>query len=301
MHHCLLAIILLGLSISTFAQSSYTPHRVYDTKHKRFTDFEAMAAELAKADVVFFGEQHDDTATHRLEIALLEGIARRRPNVIVALEMFERDTQKLIDDYLSNKITEAEFLKDSRPWKNYQPDYKPLIEFAKAKGWKVVAGNIPRRLASTVFKGGLETVGKLPETDRKFVADKFSCPSDDYFKRFTESMSEHPGDNSPKMDPAMLDKMYQAQCIKDETMAESIAAAAQAAPNSLVIHYNGAFHSDFQLGTAARAKQRLAKSSVKVVSAMPVENLDSVSPDKDRKRGDYLIFTLKPAANTSTK
>ena len=301
MHHCLLAIILLGLSLSTFAQSSYTPHRVYDTKHKRFTDFEAMAAELAKADVVFFGEQHDDTATHRLEIALLEGIARRRPNVIVALEMFERDTQKLIDDYLSNKITEAEFLKDSRPWKNYQPDYKPLIEFAKAKGWKVIAGNIPRRYASVVFKGGLEAVDKLSETERKLIAQKFSCPTDDYFKRFKETMSDHPGDTSPKMDEALIGKMYQAQCVKDETMAESIATAAQASPQALVIHYNGAFHSDFHLGTAARAKQRLSKSNVKVVSALPVENLDSVTPDNDKKRGDYLIFTLKPKAETNTK
>ena len=301
MRLCLLASIILSFSISTFAQTNYTPHRVYDSKHKRFTDFEAMAAELSKADVVFFGEQHDDTATHRLEIALLEGIARRRPNVIVALEMFERDTQKLIDDYLSNKITEAAFLKDSRPWKNYQLDYRPLIEFAKAKGWKVVAGNVPRRYATVVFKGGLEAVDKLSETERKLIAEKFSCPTDDYFKRFKESMGEHPGDNSPKMDPAMLDRMYQAQCVKDETMAESITTAAQASPQALVIHYNGAFHSDFHLGTAARAKQRLAKSNVKVVSAIPVENLDSVTPDTEKKRGDYLIFTLKPKTETSPK
>ncbi len=301
MRLCLFAIIVLCLSLSAFAQTSYIPHRVYDAKHKRFTDFEAMASELAKSDVVFFGEQHDDTATHRLEIALLEGIARRRPNVIVALEMFERDTQKLIDDYLSNKITEAAFLKDSRPWKNYQPDYKPLIEFAKAKGWKVIAGNVPRRFATVVFKGGLEAVDKLSEAERKLIAEKFSCPTDDYYKRFKETMSEHPGDNSPKMDPAMLDRMYQAQCVKDETMAESITTAAQASPQALVIHYNGAFHSDFQLGTAARVKQRMAKSNVKVVSAIPVENLDSATPDKDKKRGDYLIFTLKSKAETGSK
>ena len=301
MRLCLFVFVILSFSISSFAQSSYTPHRVYDTKHKRFTDFEAMAAELAKADVVFFGEQHDDSATHRLEIALLEGIARRRPNVIVALEMFERDTQKLMDDYLANKITEAEFLKDSRPWKNYQADYKPLIEFAKTKGWKVVAGNVPRRYATVVFKAGLEAVEKLPSTERKLIAEKFNCPTDDYFKRFKETMSDHPGDNSPKMDEAMIGKMYQAQCVKDETMAESIAAAAQASPQALVIHYNGAFHSDFQLGTASRAKQRLAKSNVKVVSALPVENLDTVNPDNDKKRGDYLIFTLKLAAEARTK
>ncbi len=301
MRLCLLAVIILSLSISAFSQTSYTPHRVYDAKHKRFTDFEAMAAELSKADVVFFGEQHDDTATHRLEIALLEGIARRRPNVIVALEMFERDTQKLVDDYLANKISEEEFLKASRPWKNYQPDYKPLIEFAKARGWKVVAGNIPRRFASVVAKGGLDAVAKIAEADRKFVAEKFACPTDDYFKRFSDTMSEHPGEASPKMEPAMLNRMYQAQCIKDETMAESIAAASQASPQALVIHYNGAFHSDFHLGTAARAKQRLSKSNVKVITAIPVENLDSIAPDSNRKRGDYLIFTLKPATLEAKK
>ena len=41
-------------------------------------------------------------------------------------------------------------------------------------------------------------------------------------------------------------------------------------------------------------KQRLPKANIKVVSAMPVENLDSITPDKERKRGEYLLFTLKP-------
>jgi uncharacterized iron-regulated protein len=98
----------------------------------------------------------------------------------------------------------------------------------------------------------------------------------------------------PKMDAAMIERMYQAQCVKDETMAESIASAAQAAPGALVIHYNGAFHSDYRLGTAARTKQRLPKANIKVVSALPVENLDAINADKDRKRGEYLLFTLKP-------
>ncbi len=297
MHKFRLALLfLLALPFSTLAQleSSYVPHRVFDAKEKRFTDFEAMVRDLARADVVFVGEQHDDPGTHRLEIAILEGIARRRSNVVVALEMFERDVQKQLDDYLAGKITEAEFLKDSRPWKNYPTDYKPLIELAKAKGWRVIAGNVPRRYASQVNKGGLSTADKLPAAERGFLAKEFSCPTDDYFKRFTEAMGGHPGDNTPKMDAAMVERMYQAQCVKDETMAESIANAAQAAPNALVIHYNGAFHSDFRLGTASRTKQRLPKANIKIVSALPVENLDSISAEKDKKRGDYLLFTLKP-------
>jgi uncharacterized iron-regulated protein len=291
-------IIMLALPCSTWAQleASYVPHRVFDTKEKRFSDFEAMVADLARADVVFVGEQHDDPGTHRLEIAILEGIARRRSQVIVALEMFERDAQQQLDDYLAGKITEQEFLKSSRPWPRYATDYKPLIEFAKAKGWRVIAGNVPRRYASQVGRSGLSAADKLPATERGYLAKEFSCPNDDYFKRFTAAMGEHPGESqdAPKMDAAVIERMYQAQCVKDETMAESIAQAAQAAPNTLVIHYNGAFHSDFRLGTASRTKQRLPKANIKIVSALPLENLDSINAGKDRKRGDYLLFTLKP-------
>ena len=298
---CLTFTFLLGTASFAQPESSYVPHRVYDAKDKRFTDFEAMVADLSRADVVFFGEQHDDPGTHRMEIAILEGIARRRSNVTVALEMFERDVQQHVNDYLAGKISEQDFLKNSRPWPRYATDYKPLIEFAKAKGWRVIAGNVPRRYASQVGKSGLSAADKLPEAERGFLAKQFSCPSDDYFKRFTEAMGGHSGDSkdAPKMDAAMIEKMYQAQCVKDETMAESIAVAAQAASNTLVIHYNGAFHSDYRLGTAARTKQRLPKATIKVVSAIPVENLDAITPDKERKRGEYLLFTLKPAKKDS--
>src|SRR5262245_57555739 len=81
--------------------SGYIPQRVYDASQKKFSDFEAMLAELARLDVVFVGEQHDDPATHRLERAILEGLGRRRSNIMVALEMFERDVQSNLDRYVT--------------------------------------------------------------------------------------------------------------------------------------------------------------------------------------------------------
>ena len=94
--------------------SGYVPHRVYKSGDKRFSDFEAMLAELSRVDVAFVGEQHNDPATHRIERAILEGLARRRGNVIVAMEMFERDTQGPLDDYLAGRLSEEEFLNASR-------------------------------------------------------------------------------------------------------------------------------------------------------------------------------------------
>ena len=90
--------------------------RVFDTKAGAFVDFEVMLASVAKADVIFVGEQHDDPNTHRLEAAILEGLDRRKVRPVVSLEMFERDVQAALDGYLSGALVEEEMVKTSRPW-----------------------------------------------------------------------------------------------------------------------------------------------------------------------------------------
>lgn len=277
---------------------SYVPQRVFDSRKKKFTDFEAMLADLSRANIVFVGEQHDDRNTHRLELAVLEGLMRRRGQLTLSLEMFERDTQPALSDYARGTITEEEFLKQSRPWPRYATDYRPMVELARAHRWPILAANVPRRLANQVSKEGLAAVDRLSPTDRTYVAQAIECPSDDYRKRFVESMNEHPSPGTDKMTEderrARDDRFYHAQCIKDETMAESIAAASGAG-HPLIVHYNGSFHSDYSLGTAARVKRRLKDARVVVVSMIPVEDLDTVKPSKDdRKVADYLVYTLKP-------
>lgn len=313
------AVLLLATISGVFAanaqsqsphqfSSSYLPQRVYDSGEKKFGDFEAMMAELARADVIFVGEKHDDPATHKLEQAVLSGLLRRKVGVTVSMEMFERDVQQTLDNYIAGKLSEEEFLKTARPWPNYATDYRPLVEMARAHGWPVIAANVPRRYASQVSRQGLNAIDALPEAERKMTAAQFQCPFDDYFKKFGEAMNSHPGGDTKtdsKKDEkkeaemrAMTEKFYFAQCVKDETMAESIAAhfnQSKTSPTkSVIVHYNGSFHSDNKLGTAARVIRRLPKAKIKVVSIVPVDNLDSIKPDEYRKRGDYIIFCLQP-------
>jgi uncharacterized iron-regulated protein len=282
--------------------SSYTPHRTFKSEKKRFADFESMLAEVATEDFVFLGEQHDDPGTHRLERAALEGIGRRRAKVVLSLEMFERDVQPKLDDYLAGKIDEAEFLKTARPWPRYATDYRPLVEFAKAKGWPVIAANVPRRLASLVGRKGLPAVDSLSATDRGYVAVQLACPRgrDKYYARFKDSMGDMSGHGQSKITAdsavAMVNRFYDAQCVKDETMAEAIANARGRYPDAVIVHVNGAFHSDFGMGTVERVARRVARAETEVVSFVPVENLDTADGKKYRKQGDFVVFTLKPPA-----
>lgn len=280
--------------------SVYVPERVYDTGRKTFSDFEAMLADLARADVVLVGEQHDDPNTHRLESAVLTGLLRRGVPVTLSLEMFERDVQTVVDDYLAGRIAEEEFLKLSRPWPRYATDYRPLVEASKAHGWKVVASNVPRRFASAVAKDGLRALDALADGDRAHVARDIECPLDGYFERFEQTMNGHPAPGDEKLTPeerrARTEKYYYSQCIKDETMAESIASAfenREGRPGTIV-HFNGAFHSDFGAGAAERARRRLPGRRVAVVSILPVEDIDAVRPEgEDLRRAEYLVYTVK--------
>lgn len=286
-----LLLLLAAQHPDTTPPELWAAHRVYDSRHKEYRDFETLAAAAAAADVVFLGEHHDDRATHQMELALLQAVARRRSNVVLALEMFERDVQPILDQYLAGAIPEQAFLKAARPWPNYVADYRPLVEFARAHHWPVIAGNVPRKLASAVATNGLDGVSQLVDSTRAWAAGEFRCPgNDEYFRKFTQAMGEHPmGPGGPT-----VEHMYQAQCVKDETMAESIVRARGDAGAPLVIHYNGDFHSDQGLGTAERVRRRLPKANVVIITAIPVPKLDSVDAKAMRKQADWLLFVLGP-------
>jgi len=294
----LMLTFLASTPAAQVSECGSTPHRIFDSVDGTFSDCETMTADLAKADVVFVGEEHDDPATHRLELAILEGLARGGRSIIVSMEMFERDTQAAVDDYLAGRINESEFLKISRPWPNYASDYRPLVELARMKGWPVIAANVPRTYASQVARGGISVLDQLPQAERDLVAAEVSAPKDDYFKRFAEAMGAHPvgtaGNKSDLEARETMDRFYLAQCLKDDTMAESIARAYNTSmePKPLIVHFNGAFHSDYRLGTPARVRTRLEKARVAVVSIVPQEQLDSIEAADYRERGDYIVFAL---------
>ncbi|HEY0017381.1 MAG TPA: ChaN family lipoprotein [Longimicrobium sp.] len=298
----ILSLLLLSLSLAAAplaAQTGADP-RVWDSRAGRWVPWGTMADSLARHDVVLVGEQHDDPATHRAEARLLDALAARRGRVMVSLEMFERDVQPLLDDYAVGRLPEADFLARSRPWGNYASDYRPLVEAARAHRWPVVAANVPRPLAQVVSRGGMAALDTLPfGHGRLYAAERRCAPEGEYFRRFGEAMGGMGGHGAAPDTAAAnatLARFYAAQCLKDETMAESIVRARDTWRGWMVVHYNGAFHSDHRLGTAERLARRLPDARIAVISIVPVPDPATADAAGLADRGDYVVLVPAPPA-----
>ena len=203
-----LAVIILVAAACVPASVPVAPapgpserYRVVATSTREETTFEHMVSRLARAKVIFVGEQHDDPATHAAEVELLDAIGRTGRPVILSLEMFERDVQGVLDDYLAGRVTEEQFLARTRPWPRYATDYRGLVELAKKRGWRVLAANVPRPMASAVGRAGLAVLDTLSVPGRAHAAAELSCPKDDYRARFLAETRSHSAGSGPAPQP----------------------------------------------------------------------------------------------------
>lgn len=240
-----------------------------------------VARELAAFDVVFLGELHDSDSGHAVQLALTERLLERRGTLVLSMEQFERDVQAPLDDYLAGAIDEASFLERSRPWPNYREHYRPAIELAKKHRLPVIAGNVPRALASRVVQEGPTALLREPFTPRQV-----SLGAGAYKQRFAAVMAE----NGAEHEARELDLIFAAQSMKDDAMAESIAdfLARSPDPKPLVVHWCGAFHSDYELGTVERLRQRIPQLRIAVLSMRSAS--DNELDVSDLSAGRYVVL-----------
>ncbi|MDQ7949909.1 MAG: ChaN family lipoprotein, partial [Pedobacter sp.] len=195
------------------AQEISKHYKIYDVKKQQIITLSDIAADLAKADVLFFGEEHNDSIGHYLEAALLQQLSERYQNqVVLSMEMFHTDVQPVIDEYLNGNISEKNFIKEARAWNNYK-DYRPMIEWAKTNGLVVIGGNAAARYSNMVSRSGLQVMDKLPVASKKFMAPlPIDTAKGRYYDKFIETLGGHSMGGM---------KIYQTQNFWDATMAWS--------------------------------------------------------------------------------
>ncbi len=290
----LLKIIGLGLMMSfisissVMGQANPETYRVFDSKGNPATLAQIIEA-IGQNDVVFLGEQHDDSVCHALQFEIFKAAVDKysaNRKVALSMEMFERDVQYIVNEYLNNLITEKKFMDDARPWGNYKTDYRPLVELAKEKKFEVIAANSPRRYVNMVSRGGRTTLNALSPEAKKFLPPlPYAEASETYSKKFKALMG-----NSPEAQVG-IDNILSSQSLWDAGMAYSMSESLKKNKGELIVQLNGAFHSENRLGTVEHLLRYRPKAKVLVVTMRYEEDFKNFDKAKHTDIGDFVILT----------
>ncbi len=282
----------MAVSVSLISFKSDKPaYRLYDAAGKSLK-YQKMIETVSAADVVFFGELHDNPISHWLEFEVTADLHKTAGDrLILGAEMFETDDQLVLNEYLSKKYEADKFEAEVKLWKNYKTDYKPLVEFSRKNGLPFIATNIPRRYASMVSRSGLEVLDSLTAAAKTLIAP-LPISYDPELKCYKDMMSMHgmpatggkPNENLPK-----------AQAIKDATMAHFIVTNME--QGQIFIHFNGAYHSENYLGIIHYLKLFRPGIRVATITTVLQDEIDSLEADNTGV-ADFIIVT--PGTMTRT-
>lgn len=295
----LLLCPLFASAQKTLTDSNY---RIYSVKLAKEVSLNDIVKEMANYDVLFYGEEHNDSVTHFLERSILELLyAQYGPDLALSMEMFERDVQPVMNEYLKGFISERSFKKDARAWSNYR-DYRPMVEFAKGKGLDVVCANAASRYTNLAGRKGPQALNALPDVSKDFIAPlPYDTATGDYYKKLTE-LPKHDtvtekGKPKPKTDamPGMGNfDLVVAQSLWDATMAYSIAEyrrESYANKVKKIMQVNGKFHSDEGFAVVTQLKKYSPRTRILIISTADDDNYPNIKWDDYKKQGDYIIIT----------
>jgi uncharacterized iron-regulated protein len=328
-----------GISGGEGQESDYSSHfRVFTGAGEPAT-VEDIVQAMAGVEVVLVGEIHTDPVGHWVEAELVrkalaltggEGAGGAGRPMALSLEMFERDVQGIVDEYLQDLITEDQFLASARPWEHYDPDYRPMVEMAKASGVPVLAANAPRRYVNRVSRLGPEALNDLSPWALSFLPPlPFPPPTEAYRAEWNGLMSEmtmesqcpapeeekgaeapggHPPMGPPHAPPpeasphappsgmptrggSFMENGLQAQTLWDASMANAITTFLDGHPGALLLHMVGGFHVQNFTGIPEKVQFYRPGTRSLVVHMDIAEDFTSFDPTEHGGRGDFVILT----------
>ena len=275
--------IFLFATIISFAQDKKA-YQIFDKKGKK-SSYEKVLKAAEKSDVVLFGEYHDNSVVHWLQLEFTKDLAQKK-DLVLGAEMLEADNQTQVNQYLEGEINQKQMDSSARLWKNYKTDYKPLVDFAKEKKFSFIATNVPRRYALLVFKKDLVALDSLSAQEKSWIAPlpiEFDINLPGY-KSMMGMQGGHEGDKMPK-----------AQAIKDATMAYFINKNRK--ENSIFVHYNGTYHSDNYEGINWYLKK--LDAGIKIITIATVEQKDISKLEAEHyNKADFILVIDEDVTKT---
>ena len=283
--------LLLSIAIPLFfsMKNDKPAYRLFTEKGDN-ASYKNMLKDVSEADIVFFGELHDNPICHWLEYELTADLfAAKGKNLVLGAEMFESDNQLIVNEYLAGLVKEKNFEAEARLWPNYKTDYKRLLNFARDSSLSFIASNIPRRYAAMVNKSGFEVLNTLDKEALKYIAP-LPIVYDSTLACYAE-MAKMMGDA-----PAHVTmNIAKAQAMKDATMAHFI--YKNFTKGQTFLHFNGSYHSDRFQSIVWYLKQADPKLKIATISSVEQDDLEKLNKESEGL-ANYIIVVPKTMSKT---
>lgn len=280
-------------------------------------DEAAFYERISNARAVCVGEEHPNPHHHWMQLHVVREVGKRLNGgkLAVGLEMIQRPFQGPLDDYAAKRI-DANALKSRTGWADrwgYDFElYGPTLDAAVAVNGSLLALNAQRELVKKIVREGLESLtadekSQVPELDLKDAAHRA------WFNALMEGMGGAGGhstkkegdkkedDGEKKPNPhggganmPSAERIYTAQVLWDETMADGSAKWLKANPNGrlVILAGNGHCHDS---AIVSRIKRRGVAEAVSIRIVID-DNEGSVGEVLAKPINDFVVVLKLPAA-----
>lgn len=267
-------------------EGHYSFNQILNVKTGQVISFNDMIDDLSSERIIFIGETHENRYHHEIQLKVLKALYEKNRNIFIGMEMFQRPFQQVLDEYISGRMEEETFLKRSEYFKRWKFDYnlyKTIIDFAKEKGLRIIALNIPKEI---IDKISAEGIGALTEDERKEVSE-IGTYEDTHRTFLRKVFEEH------HLPEERFEFFYQAQLAWDQSMAFSIAeffknaGAIHESPLQMVV-IAGTGHS-LRFGIPERVIRLMGDIKMKIL--IPESLYEATGYIIEKDLADYIWFT----------
>lgn len=296
-------------------EAAALPYQVVDGRTGKSVDEAAFWTRLAAARAVCVGEEHPNPHHHWVQLHAVRELEKRwhGGKTALAMEMFQRPFQGVLDDYAAHRIDAATLRSRSGYAERWGYDYGfygPTIDAAVASGAALLAANAAKELTKKVVRHGLEslTPAERAQLPKSLVLDDAAHRA--WFDALMEDMGgseahghkpaetgdadaapAHGADGGGDMPSA--DRVYTVQVLWDESMADTAARWLAANPGGhlILLAGNGHCHDS----AIVHRLQRRGVSPAVSVRAVIDDGEGAVGTALATPMNDYLVVLQMPA------
>ena len=265
---------------------SFNVDTIVSTKSGAPVSFKELMDDLSGVQVIYIGEKHTDPAHHNIQLNIIKDLFTKHPKLVVGMEAFAYPYQEQLDMWSAGKLDQKAFLEKTHWYANWKFDYGlygDILEFLKDKKIRLVGLNIPFHIPPKISVGGIEN---LSDDEKKYLPKQLNTSNPDH-RAYVEDIFK----NHHIRGRENFEYFYMAQCVWEDTMAESITNNLK---GNIMVVLVGNGHIIRKFGIPDRA-YNLTKASFKTVF------LSSAGSEAELSNGDYIWVTPANKKRTMRK